>query len=417
MAATNSGGTRGNGMRGICSIGVRGHGGLRSCSSSMSSCSVNSLLRSCYPVTKFGSSYSVSSLPWVGILPATTIAFNRKKTHQPHETFDVYMIHMTHASSVAILTQVDCNFVRWACRRLLKDLKAMAPKIWPKEMKSMDTAKVALANSFSELDVLCSAVETAMHPSTRGTLLYWITRLEDLLEDRPRCSVLQAKLEQAKLAMELVQPWNVWAPESLHNAAIDERFQCRDPRCAAVPATHSWMPPNMLLSSSEIGQLPSVTLSQKIPDSKMSADDEAVPPLIEQQLDPAVAAVVASADTITEVPPGYMLDQDGVFCFRPHPGSATQLRAPDTDEVSDDSDGNIVPTSLPPLCDSSSENEVGGPVPANEEDSSEDFSVSDLVELISHLGYNASESERLGLQADALYSAGLQGGWRRNDGT
>ena len=101
------------------------------------------------------------------------------------------------------------------------------------------------------------------------------------------------------------------------------------------------------------------------------------------------------------VPPGYMLDQDGVFCFRPHPGSATQLRAPDTDEVSDDSDGNIVPTSLPPLCDSSSENEVGGPVPANEEDSSEYFSVSDLVELISHLGYNASESERLGLQADA----------------
>ena len=151
------------------------------------------------------------------------------------------------------------------------------------------------------------------------------------------------------------------------------------PSCAAVPATHSWMPPNMLLSSSEIGQLPSVTLSQKIPDSKMSADDEAVPPLIEQQLDPAVAAVVASADTITEVPPGYMLDQDGVFCFRPHPGSATQLRAPDTDEVSDDSDGNIVPTSLPPLCDSSSENEVGGPVPANEEDSSEDSSGSDLV--------------------------------------
>jgi hypothetical protein len=153
-----------------------------------------------------------------------------------------------------------------------------------------------------------------------------------------------------------------------------------------------WMPPNMLLSSSEIGQLPSVTLSQKIPDSKMSADDEAVPPLIEQQLDPAVAAVVASADTITEVPPGYMLDQDGVFCFRPHPGSATQLRAPDTDEVSDDSDGNIVPPSCPPLCDSSSENEVGGPVPANEEDSSEDSSGSDLVELISHLGYNASEN-------------------------
>jgi hypothetical protein len=180
-----------------------------------------------------------------------------------------------------------------------------------------------------------------------------------------------------------------------------------------------WMPPNMLLSSSEIGQLPSVTLSQKIPDSKMSADDEAVPPLIEQQLDPAavaavpsakpvddeaapphikqqfdhaVAAAVASADTITEVPPGYMLDQDGIFCFRPHPGSATQLRAPDTDEVSDDSDGNIVPPSCPPLCDSSSENEVGGPVPANEEDSSEDSSGSDLVELISHLGYNASEN-------------------------
>ena len=270
-------------------------------------------------------------------------------------------------------------------------------------MAAVDEREADLAQGqvAKALDVLCSAVETGMHPSTRDTLLYWITRLEDLLEDRPRCSVLQAKLEQAKLAMELVQPWNVWAPESLHNAAIDERFQCRDPSCAAVPATHSWMPPNMLLSSSEIGQLPSVTQSQKIPDSKMSADDEAVPPLIEQQLDPAVAAVVASADTITEVPPGYMLDQDGVVCVRPHPGSATQLRAPDTDEVSDDSDGNIVPTSLPPLCDSSSENEVGGPVPANEEDSSEDFSVSDLVELISHLGYNASESERLGLQADA----------------
>ena len=66
----------------------------------------------------------------------------------------------------------------------------------------MDTAKVALANSFSELDVLCSAVETAMHPSTRGTILSWIWKLEDALADDYASPLLQAKLIKAKLANE-----------------------------------------------------------------------------------------------------------------------------------------------------------------------------------------------------------------------
>ena len=132
------------------------------------------------------------------------------------------------------------------CRVLLKDLKEMAPKKMaanPPPCASKRTAKgeandnstsvldirddatkeharakakAALADSFSELDVLCSAVETAMQPtqaasssdmlpsSTRGTLLSWIIRLEDALEDCPGSSLLQAELIKTKLAHERV---------------------------------------------------------------------------------------------------------------------------------------------------------------------------------------------------------------------
>ena len=78
----------------------------------------------------------------------------------------------------------------------------MAPKRWPEWMTSRDKALCALEISFSELDALCSTVETAMHLSTRGTLLSWIWKLEDALTDCPESSMLQAKLITAELANE-----------------------------------------------------------------------------------------------------------------------------------------------------------------------------------------------------------------------
>ena len=78
----------------------------------------------------------------------------------------------------------------------------MAPKRWPEWMTSRDKALCALEISFSELDALCSTVETAMHLSTRGTILSWIWKLEDALVDCPDSSLLQAKLLKAKLANE-----------------------------------------------------------------------------------------------------------------------------------------------------------------------------------------------------------------------
>ena len=80
---------------------------------------------------------------------------------------------------------------RVACSVLLNDLK---------EMTSRDNANAAQEYSFSELNVLCSAVETTVHPSTRGTLLSWITKLEDVLEECPESSICNAKLITAKLA-------------------------------------------------------------------------------------------------------------------------------------------------------------------------------------------------------------------------
>ena len=78
----------------------------------------------------------------------------------------------------------------------------MASKRWPEWMTSRDKALCALEISFSELDALCSTVETAMHPSTRGTILSWIWKLEDMLADDYASPLLQAKLIKAKLANE-----------------------------------------------------------------------------------------------------------------------------------------------------------------------------------------------------------------------